>query len=51
MTTNEQQVFLSYAREDFEMAERIYKDLTHHGINIWFDKKTIFPGKNWKLEI
>lgn len=51
MTTNDLQVFLSYAREDFEMAEKLYKDLTYHGINVWFDKKSLEPGKNWKIEI
>jgi len=51
MTTNDLQVFLSYAREDFEMAEKLYQDLTHYGINVWFDKKSLEAGKNWKIEI
>jgi len=45
------QVFLSYARDDEEVANRLYSDLTRRGIKIWFDKYSLKPGQNWKLEI
>ena len=44
-------IFLSYAREDIEIAERIYNDLSKLGFNIWFDKKSLLAGQKWKIEI
>lgn len=37
-------VFISYASEDFEMANRIYNHLQRHLKDIFFDKKRIKPG-------
>ena len=45
------QVFISYAREDIEKADRIYSELKNAGIRVWMDKKNIFPGQNWKNAI
>lgn len=50
-TSSSPQVFISYAREDIEIADRIYSELKNAGINIWMDKKNIFPGQNWKNAI
>ena len=44
-------VFISYAREDGESAERLYKDLQNRGLEPWLDKEAILPGYNWKYSI
>ena len=44
-------VFLSYAREDIEIAQRIYIDLISIGVEVWFDKKNLRPGEKWKTAI
>jgi hypothetical protein len=44
-------VFISYAREDFESAKRLYNDLKKAGLAPWLDKYTILPGQNWKDKI
>lgn len=46
-----EQIFLNYAREDLDIATRIYKDLSTTGLNIWFDSESLLPGKKWKSEI
>ena len=45
------QVFLSYAREDTDAAERLYNDLNDEGVNVWFDKESLRPGQNWSQAI
>lgn len=47
----EPKVFISYAREDQEVAERIYRDLSKSGVQVWIDSHSLLPGQNWKLEI
>ncbi len=44
-------VFLSYAREDERIAEKLYLHLRQEEINVWFDKKSLLPGQNWRKEI
>lgn len=44
-------VFISYAREDWEIAERVWGDLKRAGIDAWIDRKELLPGQNWKTEI
>ncbi len=45
-------VFLSYARDDIKIAERLYNELSsRNDIKVWFDKKSILTGQNWSLEI
>ena len=44
------QVFLSYAYEDIETATRLYHDLKSRGVNVWFDKEHLSPGK-WKPQV
>lgn len=44
-------VFISYAREDAESAERLYKDLQNRGLEPWLDKEAILPGYKWKFAI
>ena len=44
-------VFLSYAREDVEIALQLHKRLTEKGVHVWLDKISLSPGENWKLSI
>ena len=44
-------IFISYAKEDSAMAERLHSELSDRGLNAWIDKKNIAPGANWKIEI
>ena len=44
-------VFISYAREDSEYANRLYNDLKNAGLNPWLDKEELLPGQNWDKEI
>ena len=41
-------VFISYAREDFQMAMKIYSSLMESGIDAWIDNKNLLPGQRWK---
>ncbi len=41
-------VFISYAREDEAVAERLYKDLKNAGADPWLDKHDLFPGEGWR---
>jgi len=45
------QVFISYASEDKNIANKIYNDLVSFGINTWMDTKKLVAGQNWKLQI
>ena len=40
-----QQVFICYAKEDIQTAERLYQDLKQKGIQVWMDKKSLLPGQ------
>jgi len=44
-------VFISYAREDAQMARMLYEDLKNAGLDCWFDEEDLLPGQNWRLEI
>jgi hypothetical protein len=41
-------VFISYAREDFETAQRFYDDVQKPGIEPWLDTRDIEPGLKWR---
>jgi hypothetical protein len=43
--------FISYAREDENIAMRLYADLKKAGMDLWIDKENLIPGQNWKLAI
>jgi len=47
----ENTVFISYAREDFDAAKRLQKDLKDAGLNTWLDKEELLPGQNWENQI
>ena len=44
-------VFICYAREDFEIAARLYQDLQHAGVEPWMDRKNLRPGQKWRAVI
>ncbi len=44
-------VFISYTREDFKHAERLYTELKNAGFKPWLDKHDILPGQDCKEEI
>ncbi len=39
-------VFISYAREDFTHAERLYNELKKAGFEPWLDKHNLIPGQD-----
>ena len=49
MNEEKSKIFLSYAREDIDMAKRIYQDLKRYGLDVWIDCEEILPGQNWKI--
>lgn len=48
---SEIKIFISYAREDYETAKRIYHDLKNAGIKPWMDDEDLLVGQNWRTEI
>ncbi|QTA82990.1 Sulfatase-modifying factor enzyme domain-containing protein [Desulfonema limicola] len=44
-------IFISYTREDYDIAKRLYDDLKKAGIDPWMDKVNLLPGQNWKIHI
>ena len=53
MPTNPHQpkVFISYAREDAETAQKVARELTLRGIEVWLDSRELLPGENWEIRI
>lgn len=51
MSNSEVKVVISYAREDFQQAYRIYRELNRPGITPWLDKISILPGQRWRSTI
>lgn len=45
------EVFISYAREDRDRAEELYRNLRGEGFDAWIDSHDLLPGANWKSEI
>lgn len=44
METVQRTVFISYRRTNFPWALAIYQNLTHHGLDVFFDYKGIASG-------
>lgn len=44
-------IFISYATEDFQYAEKLYEFLSTAGYKPWMDKKNLLPGQNWDFFI
>lgn len=49
--SNRPRVFISYAVEDIESAERLYSDLEELGFAPWLDRRKLLPGQNWPRRI
>jgi hypothetical protein len=48
----EMRVFISYAREDYQHAKRLFDSLMKQsGIIPWLDKENILPGMDWEHEV
>ena len=44
-------MFISYAKEDINFAQKVYDYLENLGFEPWLDKKKLLVGQNWKIEI
>lgn len=44
-------IFISYAREDYDAAKRLYDFLVSQGQEPWLDKEDILPGQKWEPAI
>ncbi len=44
-------VFLSYASQDAEAAQRICEALRAAGVEVWFDRNELRGGDTWDLQI
>ena len=44
-------VFISYATEDYQYADKLHGFLSENGFDLWMDKKNLSPGQNWLYEI
>ena len=44
-------IFISYAREDLEVAHRLWEGLKNEGFHAWMDIKELLPGQNWKAMV
>ena len=44
-------VFISYAKEDFKFAKRLFDFLKLNHFSPWLDKECLMPGQNWDFEI
>ena len=44
-------VFISYAKEDVNIARKLWGKLESYGVNVWFDVEKLLPGQEWELEI
>lgn len=47
ITRNPQQIFISHAHQDAEVAQRLAHDLAAHGYAIWIAPDSIRPGEKW----
>jgi hypothetical protein len=44
-------IFISYAREDYETVENLYRSLEDRGYAPWMDKRDIIGGEDWERSI
>jgi CheY-like chemotaxis protein len=44
-------IFISYAKEDAQLATSLYFDLKRAGLDPWIDEHNILPGERWKAAI
>ena len=48
---NRPRVFIAYATEDSEAAERLFDLLVARGYAPWLDRRRLLPGQNWPRRI
>lgn len=51
MNSSKIRIFISYAKEDAKVANRLYKDLKQAGLDPWLDVKSLLPGNKWENTI
>lgn len=51
MGTSNEHIFISYAREDLEEAQRLHRTLRRFGLPVWMDTVDLIPGQDWQTEI
>ena len=44
-------IFLSYARHDRELANRLVKQLEHKGHKVWDPERELLPGAEWTASL
>jgi len=45
-------IFISYAREDYDVAKRLFDSLKSVAeLDPWLDKENLLPGVDWENEI
>ncbi len=48
---NRVRIFIAYATEDGEKAERLFDALRERGYSPWLDRRKLLPGQNWPRRI
>jgi formylglycine-generating enzyme required for sulfatase activity len=51
INTSESYVFISYARENKQIARRIVEDLKEQGYRVWIDLLGLEPSDDWESEL
>ena len=51
MNKEKHKIFLSCARKDMGMAERLYNYLKRYGLDVWLDTESLLAGDSWKNRI
>ncbi|HEY7495933.1 MAG TPA: toll/interleukin-1 receptor domain-containing protein, partial [Candidatus Tectomicrobia bacterium] len=44
-------VFLSYARNDLQVVQRLEQEIVAHGLTVWRDQDSIYGGQQWPKAI
>src|SRR5689334_10605888 len=44
-------IFLAHARDDEKRVLRLYRRLSHDGLDPWLDQQRLLPGDDWDYEI
>jgi CheY-like chemotaxis protein len=51
ISNRKKKVFISYAKEDYNIAKRLYNDLIDIGAYPWLAREELIPGEIWKDKI
>jgi hypothetical protein len=44
-------VVLSYARDDWQVVQRLAQELVAHGLTVWRDQDSFYGGQRWPKAI